>query len=766
MITINYQPVLALENESKIVFTDSAKSEPSYVYMDKFIAPSSSELVWMEIRNPNYNPNDPNNLRPAYVVNLDNAGKYHSKTKYLDHPENPLFLFQKWMWLENVLSNHFPANYVKDADGNPVTNEDGSFDLGDWQTRQGMVKLELYEHKHVLTRQASLDNANILHRLSFIISRYNELAPTQLLNELSWEDIAEFLSLRKIKLDYGISYSDDSGTLPSEYPPVVPHHCLWKSQTLRFCLQNLLENFEGRLLSETLVPPDAEDYLANGQKSTALDEADVLTSMKWRYRRPIEYRDDILYEKCLWPVDNLNTLENEQNSIILYRRLSDYYGVSPLYNPGYISIGELGTDTIGINYQNSTRSTYDLICNLYPYDHNYQLVEFDQLTQYLRKAHVNMATEYCFSTKCLPPDFYSKSEWSSITLKFTNTNYEYLVEHKKRNTANPYGTFAGTGYQIGAFNAAFKAVVKENLVTNGMVFSSFIDITNNLIIEDELTLPVVDADAEPHDVIHGVISGNDFIVINRTSLIPTSIEENEIIDIKFEGNLVDKIIWSLDSFNPAIPDSQLEIADPNSVEKVHNYVYEGFTNYDDDNPFEILEYQTDVSPNRTTNLFAPESENLATINFVMRVPEEERKQAIIDYLTRSTIGTIAEVQVENELYNDALAEKWLLYYERIQIKVGINHDSTELSFYHYEYEPKRLRTSKGIHPDLLPSQFGVTTLPETIPGTPPPPISSYYVGSRGTLFPNSLNTIRKDLAHFYIAYLNSFDKTINLTYRT
>jgi len=764
MITINYQPVLALENESKIVFTDSAKSEPSYVYMDKFIAPSSSELVWMEIRNPNYDPDDPNNSQPAYVVNLDNAGKFHSKTEYLDHPDNPLFLFQKWMWLENVLSNHFPANYIKDADGNPITNEDGSLDLGDWQTRPGIVKLELYEHKHVLTRQASLDNANILHRLSFILSRYNELAPTRLLNKLSWEDIAEFLSLRKIKLDYGIIYSDDTGTLPSEYPPVVPHHCLWKSQTLRFCLQNLLENFEGRLLSETLVSPDPEDYLANGQDAANLDAADVLTSMKWRYRRPIEYREDIIYEKSIWPVDSLNALEDEQNSVILYRKLEDYYGATTLYNPGFVE--RTITQSPIINYQYSKRSNYDLICNLYPYHSDYQLLEFDQLSQYLKKAHVNMATEYCFSTKALPPDFYSKSEWSSITLKFTNTNYEYLVEHKKRNTANPYGTRTGTGFTKGAFNIAFKAVVKENLVTNGMVFSSFVDITNNLIIEDELSLPIVDADANPHDVIHGVISGNDFIVINRTSLIPTSIEENEIIDIRFEGNLVDKIIWSLDSFNPAIPDSQLEIADPNSYEKVHNYVYEGFTNYDDDKPFEILEYQTNVSSQRTTNLFFPESENLATINFVMRVPEEERKQAIIDYLTRPVFSTINEVQIENELYNDALAEKWLLYYERIQIKIGINHDSTELSFYHYEYEPKRLRTSKGIHPDLLPSQFGVTTFPDTIPGTPAPPPPTYYIGSRGTLFPNSLNTIRRDLANSYIAYLNSFDKTVNLTYRT
>ena len=98
----------------------------------------------MEIRNPDYNPNDPNNVNTALVVNLDSEGNYHSTTEHLDHPDNPFYLFRKWMWVESVLSNHFPANYAKDSEGNPITKEDGSLDLGNWDTQPGIVKLEMY----------------------------------------------------------------------------------------------------------------------------------------------------------------------------------------------------------------------------------------------------------------------------------------------------------------------------------------------------------------------------------------------------------------------------------------------------------------------------------------------------------------------------------------------------------------------------------------------------------------------------------------------
>lgn len=753
MITIDYQPVLAIENESKIVFTDSAKSEPSYVYMDKFIAPSSNKLVWMEIRNPDYDPNDPNNTDPVYVVNLDSDGKYHSKTEFLEHPGNPLYLFRRWMWLDNVLSNQFPVNYLKDADGQPILEEDGSFNLGDWEKQPGIVKLELYEHKHVLTRQASMDNANVLHRLTLILNRYNSYLPEKLLNELSWEDIAEFLSLRKIKLDYGVEYTDGETTLYSEYPPVLPYHCMWKQKTLSFCLQDLLRNFESRLLSVTLQPPDPEDYLANGQESTALDEADVLTSMKWRYRRPIEYRDDILYEKSLWPIDNLESIENENNSVIFFRQLNSVYGGATLYNPGYYD-----TNEASISDFNTTRSEFDFICNLYPYSEDYRLVEFDLITAYLRKAHVNVNTEYEFTCKSLPADFYESSEWSQITLKFTNTNYHYLVEHTTRPTF-----FGFNDMPIGAFNAAFKGIVKENLEENGMVFSTLIDITNNVLMNEDLVVPTInDVNAKPNDVIHGIISGSDFIIVNRTSLTPDPDGNLEIIPIRFEGNEVSSIKWTLQNFNPVISDALLEFADPNSVNKVHNYTYEGFTNLDPDYPFTELIYGTDPSKNYVTNIRSPVSDNVCAVNFVMRLPEEERKQAIVEYLTR--FNELNDYYIKDLTYIEAVAEKWLYYYERIQVKIGIHHNVTKFYFFHYLYDPQRVRTSKGIHPDLDPVQFGVSTFPDTISGVPainPTHEDSWYVG-----IPSSIEEIRSRLFGACLKHFDSFDKHVDLTYVT
>jgi len=757
MITINYQPVLTLSDPSKIVFTDSAKSEVSHVYMDKFRSPKAGELVWMEIRNPDYNPNDPANVkRGSVVVNLDSNGNYHSETEHRDHADNPLYLFRKWMWVENLLSNHFPASYAKDAQGNPLTKPDGTLDLGDWDTQPGIVKLEMYEHKYVLKRQASLDNANILHRLSMFANKYNELLPEKLLNDLSWDDLASFLSLRKVKLDYGVSYSEDGDTLPSEYPPVLPYHCMWKQKTLEFCLHDLLRNFESRILSVTLEEPDPKDYLYNGITSTNLDEAEVLTSLKWRYRRPIEHRKDIIYEKSLWPVDNVETVENEENSIIYYLALNQYNGSATLYNPGYTNT-DLQSD---YSYSPTTRSQYDFVCNLYPYIMNYRLLEIDELSAYLKRSHVNLATEYQFTTKSLPVDFYEKSEWSNITLTYTKSNYHYLVEHKTRPTNFGYYEFS-----LGNFNALFKGIVKESLETNAVVFSSLVDITNNVIIDTDTTLPISDITLNPNDVVHGVISGQDFAIsyIERTTITPDPDGELEIIDITFEGRKVDIIRWDIDNWNPAIPNTQLEIFDPATLDNVHNYVFEGFTtsgNYS--YPFETLSYKTDTRWNRSTNLLAPSnSTNIATVHFVMKIPEVDRKQAIVDYLKEnSSYLNLDHYQLDE--FQEAVADKWLHYFERVEIQVGIHHNVTKLDFFNVEHDTQRVRTSKGIHPDLLPSQFNATSFPETFPGTP----VSYttYETNYDKGMPKSLTVIRDRLVQRYFNYLNSFDSTLSLVY--
>ena len=754
MITINYQPVFTTSSLSKIVFTDSAKSEPSYVYMDKFRSPKAEQLVWLEIRNPDYDPDDPENIeRGSVVVNLDSEGNYHSETEYKDHAGNPLYLFRKWMWVENVLSNHFPSSYIKDSEGNFITKPDGTLDLGEWDTQPGLVKLEMYEHKYVLKRQASLDNANILHRLTMFINKYNETLPEKLLNDMSWDDIASFLSLRKVKLDYGVSYSGDEGTLPSEYPPVLPYHCMWKQKTLEFCLHDLLRNFESRILSVCLEEPDPQDFLENGIESTNLADAEVLTSLKWRYRRPIKYRKDIIYEKSLWPVDNVETVENEQNSIIYYLSLNNVNGSSALYNPGYGDTNQSET-----TYSPMYRSQYDFVCNLYPYVPNYRLLEYDQLTAYLRKAHVNVATEYQFTTKSLPADFYDESEWSRITLNYTNSNYEYLVEHDIRPSR-----FGHYNFSLGSFNAMFKGIVKENLETNAMVFSSLVDITNNVVIDVDTTLPIVDSEAKPNDVIHGVISGQDFIIINRTTLTPDPDGELEILDIKFEGNEVESIDWTMENWNPAIPDEQLEICDPESLAKVHNYVFEGFYPYDNPEPFHTLSYPTDSRWNRVTNLLTPSTQNIATVHFVLAIPEEERKQAIIDYLKQNIIGYWIGYEVtDSDAYLSSIADKWLHYYERVEIKIGIHHNVTNFNFFNYEHEPQRIRTSKGIEPDLLPSQFNATSFPETFPGQSIPTYNTINISGG---LPESLTLIRNRLFARYLNYLKSFDTTISLTYK-
>lgn len=753
MITIDYQPVLAITNESSIVFTDSAKSKPSYVYMDKFIAPSANKLVWMEIRNPSYDPEDPNNSEPAYVVNLDADGNYHSKTTYLEHPGNPLYLFRRWMWLENVLSNHLPVNYNRDAEGNPIPKDDGTLDLGDWENHPGIVKLELYEHKHVLTRQASLDNANILHRLTLFINQYNDLLPEKLLNELSWEDLAEFLSLRKVKLDYGVEYQNEHGTpLFSEYPPVLPYHCFWRQKTLCFCLQDLLNNFLSRILSVTLVSPDPQDYLANGQEAIALDEADVLTSMKWRYRRPIEYREDILYEKILWPVDSTESLENEENALIFFRKNGQYNGSPSLYNPG------LYYDGVEFRQPSGQRSSYDFICNLYPYVDGYRLSNFEMINNYLKNAHVNIDTEYEFTTKSLPADFYETSEWTEITLRYNDTNYEYHVSHENRPL-----NFGHNNISTGIFQVAFKGIVKNADVVNGMVFSSLVDITNNIVIDDEVTLPIYDVNAKPFDVIHGLISGDDFIITDRSSVLPDDEPNNEIITVKFNGDKVRSVVWEILSWNPAISALDLQQTDPAGPGRILNYAYEGVRLHPKKNssaiyPFERAEYLVDLAPSTVTNFNGPESPNLMTVYFVVNVPEEDREQAVIDFLKINELRTIYDAK-----FIDAMVQKYLYYFERVEVQIGMNHNVTECDFFHHKYMKDRPRTSKGIHPDLDPSQFGVSNFGDIIPGNTGGDIAVPYDSLSG-VFPSNLYQFRNSLFNTYYNYMKTFDTKVSLTF--
>ena len=77
---------------------------------------------------------------------------------------------------------------------------------------------------------------------------------------------------------------------------------------------------------------------------------------------------------------------------------------------------------------------------------------------------------------------------------------------------------------------------------------------------------------------------------------------------------------------------------------------------------------------------------------------------------------------------------------------------------------KRVRTSKGIHPDLNPTQFNATSFPHTFSGVPStnPTYGSY--GNWGVGMPKSLKLIQDTLANQYIEYLNSFDTTLSLSF--
>ena len=111
MITINYKPTVPTETKSNIVFTDCGKSKPSTVFMDKQDAPAPKSLVWMQIRNPRYNPNDSLN-KPTDNGVIKTTGPQLSPPDdeiIYEHADNKYYLFERWMWVENVYVSEYPA---------------------------------------------------------------------------------------------------------------------------------------------------------------------------------------------------------------------------------------------------------------------------------------------------------------------------------------------------------------------------------------------------------------------------------------------------------------------------------------------------------------------------------------------------------------------------------------------------------------------------------------------------------------------------------
>lgn len=733
MIFINGYPALILDGlENEIIWTDSAESKASTVYMDKRHAPSSKSLAWIQIRSRKYDSEEPIS---------DTNRKYE---------------YEVWMYVDIVLSPEFPVNYAYDESGDPIFDENGKADLGDWDKRSGFVKVILREHKHVLTRFASLDNVNIVHRLAGLTNTYNSIMDDPFLNMMGWDELKTFLGSEKyrLQLDYGVEYqSPEEEVLPSEYPPTHPYNCFWQQLTLLECLEDLLRNYDCRILNKTLVSPYDSEYE---------DEDAILTNLVWRYRRRLEYDTSLTYTRINWPVYSEEQRINEDGAHIFVPNVTTGYGTGLTLYAG--------------SYHNPTSSTgylsseYNHLCALVGYSagSNEIPANSNHLTQavidYVKQSHVNMSVYYAFETPHLPRSYYEEREWSTITIRASRDRQDYLVEHHPRTRNNLIPNLRNTT----SFNCYVQGVVKA-VSGSLLVLDNVKDLTNDIIYEGPKTLPVSFANYGGDGIAVGDIAsigitGTTPILINldKRSAFP-----DEMVPPMYDGQEVAAITWSVPdwTFNPG--DSYFEhplyVSNPvsNSYLKCYNYQYASHELVDTpEGAFANIVYTAYESYTSKQSFKGPSTKNLAKVTFISPATDEE----IRNYIDR-VYSNIA--YPSNETVRQLMVEDWKMRYQRITFYLGFYQALTTLTMYHSKFLSYPGYYNTSLHPDIIPEVFSRSGVPaDDLPYTwdDESYVDSDYssVGLGG--FEGENTTIEGMLYAGYRKFLSELSVTVSLTY--
>lgn len=648
MIFINGKQIITHPAfQSKIVLTDDAYSEESIVYMDKADAPNPRTQVFVQILNRNFNPN------------------------ISEGEDNPKWDYGFWMWVEQVLSNEFPVNVQYDENGDPILNDDGSLKLTNWENRDGIVKVCLYEHKYTLTRQVCMDNINMPYRLGIILNTYNEIQEDPFHNRADWNTIADLLkpTNHQVRLDVGVDYLDEEdNVLPSEYPPYPPVNCLWHQLKLSDCLNDLLINYDCRLLSQP----------SNGDP--------IDTYLVWKKRKPIQFLENLLYSKISWPVNTEESLATEKTSRILFPTTGSVFGSGVTgFEPYYESIG-------------TNSGEFDLYCNLHPRINQYEDDElaYTAISEYLRETHVNMAQYFCFHTPRLPKTFYDNYEWSKIELFVEGYEAYYRVTHNPRYDVRPINYL-----QSQSFNVYFRGMVL-GVESNAVTLTSILDVTNNKIIDGTRRLESVDVielngvTLSAGDVAtFGIIGENVILIaINDRQELPANIPAP-----RYNGNEVSAIVWEATgwTFNPG--DSYFEHPEYMTTfpYNIYNYRYVSHEIVaPEGDGFNILRYNARDNYSPLNNFNAPISSNIAKVRFEMVADLEDVK---------SYIQTAFNQVFFKDSAIEYIANDWLRRYQIVEFYIGFTPTITSTKLYWSPYASPTQYFSTGLHPDLIPDDF-------------------------------------------------------------
>jgi hypothetical protein len=728
MIYINGSPILVGDSfENKLVLTDCAKSEVSVLYMDKAYAPKPKTLVFVQIANRNYD-----------------SSKATSATNYL-------YEYQFWMWVEQVLSREFPANMTYDVNNNPIPRPDGTMDLGNWHNLPGVVKVLLYEHKYLLTRQASIDNVNVISRLPLFAVASEAITPQALENGLDWSDIATFLqsSDETIKLDHGVTYTyidpetEEEVTHPTEYPPHPPYQCYWQQLTLSECLDDLLIGYDCRLLTNTLKYPWDED----------LNSVKPWSNLVWKYRRPLKYDETLNYSRIAWPINTTESLAEETNANIHFPKTDIWGSGTPL---------QIGTSVV---------NRYDLYHPFYP---TLNTVDKDQIvvteiTDYLKRTHVNMSQYYQFTTPFLPAYYYYYYEWSKITIICSKEDSYYEVEHAPRLSFAKQYLSVGQNKHVYGF-ARYVSGDRYYLHVEDIV-----DFTNNRAYPGTYILESTNVLGYNNFALNGSpLKGDILSFIITGEVVTFYVEETnenrpaEFIPVLFEGQEVTRITWSCPTWAFNLADSYFEYPDRTlPLATLYDYRYHSHTLVDTSISFATINYDV-----RTTaangNFNAPTDFHAASVTLEMILNEADIK-TLLDSI--STYNTWTSDTL------DFIAADWYRRFRFVTFYIGFTKTLTNMDLYFSNLLPQNDYMNGAIHPDMVPSLFfrtnrenGTQITADVLPKTFSPltldrNVNKYKIFTT-TTFPayGTLYSLQRMLFSGYLKFFQEQSITVSLTY--
>jgi hypothetical protein len=701
MLSVNFKSVISGKNfNHQITLTDDAYSEPSVVWMDKKDAPLQDSLAWVTIKDP--------------------VGGY---------------MLQKWMYVKYVLFEEYVDVIVRDNNGNPILDVNGMPTKRSLQNTNGYVRVILHEHKHILTRSMFTDCFNVPSLLSHVLQQYQLIEKYNSLNEVDWNGIHDLISHRGVKL---LTTTDGDNQ-----PPIIPVNLNWRGLYLADGLDDLLYNFQSRVIESSEIIPDAF-YI----KSLNSQSPPLLTNLLWRKRQFVNLPTDIIYDTIVWPEE---TNESRHQEINLNR-------VS-FVTPSNRDFERLETPTLGSQ----------LVGPLLRCDKVIAGGDRTAIRNWLNQTFINRFLFYAFTTRRLPSSFINNNDWSKIQFAFTENNYSIMVRHEPRNLNRmPSPTMTTrTETFVGRVTSMSPGVITVKDLRNLSSPHRDMYLTNTYAIPvnpGNFGLNV--ADIVGKDITFQI--ANNTVVPISTSSLYSPLSDNVNIQPLHNGNAVSHITQMIEYLNYECDDSDISF----NSNPIFDYTYDSHEVnplYPDES-YEIIWKLNNQSPKAFNVELEAEQFPSCRVTFKMKATREE----LIEYL--ESIPAIVEVGDE---YIEAIVDFWITTFEKIDIVFNFATTVSRVEWAAYFNSSFNIGSPtpgfySNISPDLDSSLF-VGPRGATKPSSQSFPLRFEDPGVRRTTTVNYFNmvgspgwdydVIRKELAQRYIAnHLETFPVIISLTY--